>query len=629
MPKLTIGMAHFDDYHGVYFTIQALRMYHSEVMRDVEFVVIDNSPNSNHGKHVKDFVERIANIGTAGAKYIPLTHPKGTSPSRNAIFDHASGDFVLVNDCHVIYPSGSIKRLLDFYEENPNTNDIYSGPLIYDSLNQITTHFNDVWRNEMWGTWGSTWTDQDKTEYFSTIQDPSDLGKMIPISLEMGQNPIMSCGGKQVPHDIAWSGHEKVLKDAGFKIAGLDDDDAPFEIPGQGLGSFTCRRQAWLGFNSYARGFGGEELYIHEKFRKQGSKAVCLPFLKWLHRFGRPDGPKYPLSRYGKTRNYVLEFNELGRSLEPIEEHFVDSGLLQKEVWDYLISDPINHEEERLGSGCSSCEAAAMLRSDTLEKEQASVEKIFEIVSSVKRDLNEHMEFLRDLGSDCDHITEVSKRKESFVSFASSHPKKFVSHNIEPHSLMDYIISNQSETEFETTTSSTDQVQQIEKTDLLFIDTRHTYATMTEELKKFAPSVRRFIVCRGTVTSGERGEDGGPGIMVALRDFMKDNPEWSVITHRTNQYGMTVIGRLKKDKPKLPSKIQMAKNFAVAIKDHIKEGAEDAGSDILEDRLSTCSICEFRNNEQCSLCGCYLAKKAKWAESECPIGKWKKQGDLK
>ena len=117
--------------------------------------------------------------------------------------------------------------------------------------------------------------------------------------------------------------------------------------------------------------------------------------------------------------------------------------------------------------------------------------------------------------------------------------------------------------------------------------------------------------------------------MVALRDFMKDNPEWSVITHRTNQYGMTVIGRLKKDKPKLPSKIQMAKNFAVAIKDHIKEGAEDAGSDILEDRLSTCSICEFRNNEQCSLCGCYLAKKAKWAESECPIGKWKKQGDLK
>ena len=144
-------------------------------------------------------------------------------------------------------------------------------------------------------------------------------------------------------------------------------------------------------------------------------------------------------------------------------------------------------------------------------------------------------------------------------------------------------------------------------------------------------SVRRFIVCRGTSTSGERGEDGGPGIMVALRSFMKDNPEWSVITHRINQYGMTVIGRLKKDKPKLPSKIKMAKNFAVAVKEHVKTGSEVASKEVVEQRLSLCSICEFRNNEQCSLCGCFLAKKASWAESNCPIGKWtgENKGDLK
>ena len=53
MPKLTIGMAHFDDYHGAYFTIQSLRMYHPEIIKDVEFVVIDNSPNSDHGKMLK------------------------------------------------------------------------------------------------------------------------------------------------------------------------------------------------------------------------------------------------------------------------------------------------------------------------------------------------------------------------------------------------------------------------------------------------------------------------------------------------------------------------------------------------------------------------------------------------
>ena len=43
--RLTIGMATYDDYDGVYFTIQALRMYHHEVMEYAELVVIDNHPD--------------------------------------------------------------------------------------------------------------------------------------------------------------------------------------------------------------------------------------------------------------------------------------------------------------------------------------------------------------------------------------------------------------------------------------------------------------------------------------------------------------------------------------------------------------------------------------------------------
>ena len=46
-PKLTIGMATFDDYHGVYFSIQALRMYHPEVIDDIEILVVDNNPDGS------------------------------------------------------------------------------------------------------------------------------------------------------------------------------------------------------------------------------------------------------------------------------------------------------------------------------------------------------------------------------------------------------------------------------------------------------------------------------------------------------------------------------------------------------------------------------------------------------
>ena len=49
---------------------------------------------------------------------------------------------------------------------------------------------------------------------------------------------------------------------------------------------------------------------------------MCLPFLRWVHRFGRPDGVKYPLTLENKLRNYFMGHLELGLDTEPIIEHF-------------------------------------------------------------------------------------------------------------------------------------------------------------------------------------------------------------------------------------------------------------------------------------------------------------------
>ena len=49
-PRLCVGMATCDDFDGVWFTIQAIRMYQSDVLADLSFVVIDNSKTiSNAG----------------------------------------------------------------------------------------------------------------------------------------------------------------------------------------------------------------------------------------------------------------------------------------------------------------------------------------------------------------------------------------------------------------------------------------------------------------------------------------------------------------------------------------------------------------------------------------------------
>jgi hypothetical protein len=90
----------------------------------------------------------------------------------------------------------------------------------------------------------------------------------------------------------------------------------------QGTGLFACRRAVWPGFNPNFRGFGGEEGYIHEKFRQAGGRTLCLPFLRWMHRFGRPLGITYPNIWEDRIRNYYIGRIELGLQTADIESHF-------------------------------------------------------------------------------------------------------------------------------------------------------------------------------------------------------------------------------------------------------------------------------------------------------------------
>lgn len=262
--KLTIGMATYDDFDGVYFSIQAARMYHREVYDDLEFIVVDNNPHGMHGKEVKMFVEHHCRDShdKPNGRYIPVTDRVSTA-IRNETFKESNTPFTLNMDCHVLLYPESLEKLINFYDNNSETNDLFHGPMVYDNLmnGSISTHMNPTWRSQMFGTWE---TDLD----------------------------------------------------------GLYEDNEPFEIPMHGMGLFSCRTDAWAGFNSKFRGFGGEEGYIHKKFQKRGDKVWCLPFLRWMHRFQRPEGPKYPLTMEQRVRNYFIGFLELEEDIEPIIEHF-------------------------------------------------------------------------------------------------------------------------------------------------------------------------------------------------------------------------------------------------------------------------------------------------------------------
>lgn len=258
MRKLTIGCATHDDYDGLYFTIQNIRMFHSEVLDDIEFVIIDNNPTSNHGAAVRKFVERIKEP----VQYLPFTKYKATT-IKNKVFELADTPYVLCIDSHVLIQPGALKKLIDFYDSGKDFGNLLQGPLVYDDLKSISTHFNLKWSGHMWGQWA---TDD----------------------------------------------------------RGIIETNEPFEIPAQGCGLFSCRKDSWLGFNKEFRGFGGEEGYIHEKYRQRGKKTLCLPFLRWLHRFDRPNGVSYPNDLKERYNNYLIGFKELGLDTKELDEHFKD-----------------------------------------------------------------------------------------------------------------------------------------------------------------------------------------------------------------------------------------------------------------------------------------------------------------
>lgn len=627
-PLITIGMATHQDFDGVYFTIQHLRMCNLDILDQLEFVIIDNSPGTTHSEMIRGLLGAV-HAGGSRVKYIEQATPVGTSPARNRIFTEASGDYVLVLDCHVLLYPTALKDLIAYYKANPKSRDILSGPLVYDTLrpDNLATHYGNVWRAEMWGIWESAWID--KLGMIFSVNNPSDGTPCYPISVDMQRTRLEV---DDFPLDLGWAGHETVLTNIGFRRIGTKDTDPVIEIPGQGLGLFSCRRDAWLGFHPNADGFGGEELWIHEKFRQTGAKALLLPTLKWVHRFGRANGVSYPLTKGRKLRNYVLEFQQIGLDPTPIHNHFIKELGMNQADWDRLIQDPINWTDEVAPApGCNTCGSKVTQPSNLkLIDNITKIEEVFEIVSNSPRDLDKHMPKLRELAAQVDHVTEFSNRKESTIAFLAGKPKTFYSFNPEFENLTftaGYttrdLVNYHRDTNFDT-----DQISSIEETDLLFIDSEHTATRLMRELEKFHRSVKRYIVLHDTDVFGSTGQDGKPGLLMVIRNFCRQYPEWSVVYHTKEQYGLTVLSCNPSDKPELPSLLTKAWNYAKALTKHELSGELKVSPELYEARLDTCATCPHRNDGQCSVCGCPLEKKAEWATEDCPLALWPLQNSL-
>lgn len=563
-PRLTIGMAHHEDFYGLWATLQSLAFHNPADVEDVEFVVVENSPPGEHRDAARALVQGNMGFGTAGARYVELPDSSGTTRTRQAIFDHATSDNVLVMDCHVFLATGAISRLKRWFDENPDTRAILSGPMAYDDRKNLTTHFHNEWRGQMWGTWARAWRCPCGAMFSLFERD----GRAVFCTLELEHREVEHCAcGRAFPR-IAWYGHEALLTEAGFRAAAAELDEEPFEIPGMGMGLFAARKSDWPGFIEEAAGFGGEELCVHEAMRQAGGVALCLPFLRWLHRFPRPGGPRYPLMVESKVRNYVLWFRRLGRPLDEIHQHFVlDNAFMTPEAWERLVRDPVGFTDGIPGAAAAAGQGRG---AGDVGRPQpaadATLDEAFAWCQTIHRDLDQHLELLRDLGSRVDQVTVITKRREAALGFLAGRPAELIVYDREVDPLYQRL-QEWAETEavhLSVTTLTDFDLPPIESTELLFLDTVHSAEQLRRDLAAHGAGVRRFLVIRGTGAFGERAEGDAeqPGLLHALREWLRENPEWFVVHHTAEQYGMTVLGCDPEDRPDEPLEPEVVALFA-------------------------------------------------------------------
>lgn len=188
------------------------------------------------------------------------------------------------------------------------------------------------------------------------------------------------------------------------------------------------------------------------------------------------------------------------------------------------------------------------------------IEKKFKEQININSDINQHIETLYKYGKKCDHITEMGVRWVSSTwPLLYSNPKKIISYDIVKNPNINEVINLSKEYGINFSFIEVDVLKiEIEPTELLFIDTLHTYNQLSKELKLHSNKVSKYIILHDTTTFGRKDEmiynhasdivrekTEKQGLMTAIEDFLKNDEgnQWKILEIFENNNGLTVLER--------------------------------------------------------------------------------------
>jgi len=213
------------------------------------------------------------------------------------------------------------------------------------------------------------------------------------------------------------------------------------------------------------------------------------------------------------------------------------------------------------------------------------LENKIESISKKPSDINEHILNMISYAKDCNHITEMgvrgiistwawmyalSEKKETQQSLLKKFyqwsynkifKKKLISYDIQNPAKFNASIQDVYDTakayklNFEFHEKNVLDVE-IENTDLLFLDTWHSYKQLKAELNLHAKKVNKYIIFHDTTTYanfdegyyknwGKDWEPEGIGIWKAIEEFLNSSKNWKLHKRYIHNNGLTVIKRIR------------------------------------------------------------------------------------
>lgn len=189
----------------------------------------------------------------------------------------------------------------------------------------------------------------------------------------------------------------------------------------------------------------------------------------------------------------------------------------------------------------------------------------FDHFSAIRSDINEHLPTLRDLAKECEHVTEMGVRDvvstwAFLLGLANNSKEKKVlrSYDIHKSVNIDLALNEAKANNIDMTFTEVDVLKtEIEETDLLFIDTLHTYSQLKRELELHAKKAKKYLVFHDIVTYGRKPEPASwqtdeimknyvqndKGILFAIEEFLKENLNWDIEKVYENNNGLLILKR--------------------------------------------------------------------------------------